>query len=123
VNTEVLFNYVRGDLMSASKKIDEWDKDNFVFRKKELDKQQRPVVSDVGWEVVVGRVRRIKGIYDFENRRWIKKHYVSFDLNVEKFFIDKIFMERGEIRVVKVILQQKNGVSSYMFAEVMERTL
>jgi len=97
---ELFFDILHRDLISAYPERLFWDEKNFVFRK---EGPRGPI--DIGFCVKKGAVCRVKGVYDFLGKKWLKKNssLVLRSLPRKIKIRCKLEKEGGLVRRVKVL--------------------
>lgn len=73
LRTQLLFDVIFRDVVSASGDASEWDEKGFVFRKSVIDEKGEIKTVDVGFFLKNKRVIRYEGEYDFKKLLWITK--------------------------------------------------
>ena len=83
IRIELACDILRRDLMCASAERQDWDNQNFVFKKIMLTKNGFENITCVGWKLNKNRLMRIEGDYDFATAKWRKRVISKVATNVE----------------------------------------
>jgi len=105
IKNSIVLDLLRRDLYSASWNLQDWDEQNFVFRKKLLDKSGQEYVVCVGYSFDKNGIKRIEGEYNFITKNWLKK--ISSVINYN--FVDFAFkLDKKKGKLVAVDIKLKN---------------
>ena len=88
---ELFFDVLRRDMLSASPEPGHWDEERLVFRKETL-RGRGIVTRDVGFIIEKGKIFRVEGNYDFDERVWIERKKPSL-------LADKVASMRWRLKI------------------------
>lgn len=102
-----LYSLLKRDLACADNNIKNWDIDNFVFRKNIVNTEYK----DISYNARPDGLYRITGIYNYINKKWLKKNVARLDFSgFNNNFLIKINLDATKIYVksINVLWGKKN---------------
>ncbi|MCF7800045.1 type II secretion system GspH family protein [Candidatus Babeliales bacterium] len=106
IQNSIVLDLLRRDLYSASWDLNDWDEQNFVFRKKLLDGSGKFYMTCIGFSFDKNGTKRIEGEYNFVTHKWLKKTSSIINYN---FINCELKLDKQKNRLVEIFIKLKNN--------------
>lgn len=107
IQNSTVLDLLRRDLYSASWDLNDWDEQNFVFRKNLLDASGKFHTTCTGYSFDKNGIKRIEGEYNFSTHSWLKKVSSIINYNVINY---ELKLDKQKNKLVAVYIKLKNHV-------------
>ncbi|KKP24761.1 MAG: hypothetical protein SZ59_C0001G0079 [candidate division TM6 bacterium GW2011_GWF2_28_16] len=107
VSKIALYSLLKRDLACADNNYNTWDIENFVFRKNIINTENK----DIGYDFRPEGLYRIIGIYNYTNKKWVKKNVARLNFNsINNKILIKINLDntKNYVKNINILWDNKN---------------